>query len=358
MLPEEEKKLDFSALSGLKGTRVLVVEDNQINQEIAVELLSFAGLDVSIANNGQEAIDKVNNMKFDLVLMDIQMPVKDGYEATKEIRQVGLHNDLPIIAMTANAMSGDRERCLSVGMNDHLPKPINPQQVFKTIAQWVAPKENVVAVDLELLDDTPTFNVEGFDTTSAILRMAGNLKAYKKTLSRVIETENDIVARVQLAMANNDIGSAILSIHSLKGVAATIGAIDLVSPLESLENTLTEQQKNEMCEVDDNLRAEFYSLSLLVDKAMAAIAKALAIDDSVTEGRSKDKELFLLLSSKILEQLDNFDSSAVDTFDDMITAMGEKEEEVLAKEIVNTLSRFDFEEARPLVEKFIGRHSE
>lgn len=358
MLPKKEKRLDFSVLPSLKGTRVLVVEDNQINQEIAVELLSFAGLDVSIANNGQEAIDKVNNMKFDLVLMDIQMPVKDGYEATKAIRQVGLYNDLPIIAMTANAMSGDRERCLSAGMNDHLSKPINPQQVFNTIAQWVAPKENVVAVDIELLDDIPTFNVEGFDTTSAILRMSGNLKAYKKTLSRVIETENDIVARVQLAMANNDISSAILLIHSLKGVAATIGAIGLVTPLESLESTLTEQQKNEICEVDDNLRAEFYSLSLLVDKMVADIETALAIDDSVTEGSSKDKELFVLLSSKILEQLDNFDSSAVDTFEDMITAMGEKEEGTLVKEIVNTLSQFDFEEARPLVEKFIGQHSE
>ena len=122
----------------LVGARILLVEDNEINQELATELLSQAGCVVTAAREGQEALTALGAATFDVVLMDCQMPVMDGYEATRCIREeLGL-SDLPILAMTANALSGDRERVLAAGMNDHIAKPIDIAEMFGTISRWLA----------------------------------------------------------------------------------------------------------------------------------------------------------------------------------------------------------------------------
>ncbi len=127
------------AIERLRGARVLLVEDNEINQELMIDLLGDSGISVITACNGKEALDLLNREALDVVLMDCQMPVMDGYEATREIRKQEKFNHLPIIAMTANAMKGDREKVLSVGMNDHIPKPINLEAVFITLDKWVNP---------------------------------------------------------------------------------------------------------------------------------------------------------------------------------------------------------------------------
>ena len=135
---EEEGKADDGVtadLAGLGGVRVLLVEDNELNQEVAGEILRDAGLVVDIAGNGQVAVDMVKAGTYDLVLMDMQMPVMDGLAATREIRGLG-RVDLPIIAMTANAMPADRDKCLEAGMNDHIAKPIDPDFLFATMAKW------------------------------------------------------------------------------------------------------------------------------------------------------------------------------------------------------------------------------
>ncbi len=124
-------------LKGLEGARVLLVEDNEINQQVAMEILADAGLIVSLANNGQEAVDAVEANRFDAVLMDVQMPVMDGYTATRTIRRDPRFKDLPIIAMTAHAMAGDQEKSTAAGMNDHVTKPIDPEQLFATLARWI-----------------------------------------------------------------------------------------------------------------------------------------------------------------------------------------------------------------------------
>jgi len=122
----------------LAGKRVLLVEDNEINQELACELLREAGMDVVIASNGQQALDiLVRDDRFDGILMDCQMPVMDGYTATQAMRQNPAWAHLPIIAMTANAMDGEREKVLAIGMNDHIAKPIDVEQMYATLAQWL-----------------------------------------------------------------------------------------------------------------------------------------------------------------------------------------------------------------------------
>ncbi|KIL99344.1 Sensory box histidine kinase/response regulator [Paramagnetospirillum magnetotacticum MS-1] len=131
-------------VSGLKGVRVLLVEDNELNQEVASEILGDAGLVVDIAANGQIAVDKAKTGHYDLILMDMQMPVMDGVTATREIRAMGFQ-DLPIIAMTANAMQADREKCLEAGMNDHIAKPIDPDSMFATMMKWLGRQPVAVA---------------------------------------------------------------------------------------------------------------------------------------------------------------------------------------------------------------------
>jgi CheY-like chemotaxis protein len=125
--------------AGLAGARVLLVEDNAINRELALDVLSGAGMVVSVAGDGQEALDILERERFDVVLMDCQMPVLDGYAATRQLRQrPGLQN-LPVIAMTANAMVGDRAKVIEAGMNDHIAKPLNFQDMFAVLARWVQP---------------------------------------------------------------------------------------------------------------------------------------------------------------------------------------------------------------------------
>ncbi len=132
----EEETINL-ALAKLRGSKILIVEDNEINLEIVMELLVTKGITVETAFNGQEALDLLSERKFDGVLMDCQMPVMDGYEATRKIREQEKFRDLPVIAMTANAMVGDREKVLAVGMNDHIAKPLNPDKMYVTMAKWI-----------------------------------------------------------------------------------------------------------------------------------------------------------------------------------------------------------------------------
>src|SRR4029079_14498626 len=136
----ERSDQNAEAIAKVKGARLLLVEDNDLNQELATELLRNAGIGVVVANHGQEALDILaQDSRFDGILMDCQMPVMDGYTATREIRRNKAYENLPIVAMTANAMAGDREKVLGAGMVDHIAKPLNVDAMFTTIAKWIKP---------------------------------------------------------------------------------------------------------------------------------------------------------------------------------------------------------------------------
>ena len=147
--------------SRLKGARVLLAEDNSINQMIAQELLNKVGVGVKIAHNGREALQLLADTAepYDVVLMDIQMPEMDGYEATQLIRKNPANGALPVIAMTAHAMSTDRKKCLEAGMNDHVAKPIDPDKLFKTLAKWIRSNNGESGVPAGL----PTRHASGGD---------------------------------------------------------------------------------------------------------------------------------------------------------------------------------------------------
>ena len=178
---EEASEKDLVDVSRIRGTRILLVEDNVLNQEVAQELLESAGIYVTIANNGLEAVEMVS-AGFDVVLMDIQMPEMDGYEATKTIRTNPLYKELPIIAMTANAMKTDLNKSLEAGMNDHVSKPIDPSELFKTIKKWTVPREGLDSLTEDSHSSSVNSDQEsmpalsGIDVDKGLARVGGDTK--------------------------------------------------------------------------------------------------------------------------------------------------------------------------------------
>lgn len=216
----------------LIGIRVLLVEDNPLNQQVAVKLLEKMGGLVSIANNGQEAIEKLEKENFDCVLMDVQMPVMDGYEATRKIRANPAMRDVKIIAMTANAMEQDKAKCLEAGMNDFITKPISPQVLYSAIGRWVNGENNPVtqldryeSADVDVIDHSVLEQL--FGTESAHIR--------NEMLRVFIEaTRNDLLA-LEKSLASGDVVAIRFLGHKIKSGARTIGAGGIANMSESLE---------------------------------------------------------------------------------------------------------------------------
>jgi PAS domain S-box-containing protein len=223
----------------LAGARVLLVEDNEINQELAVEWLRHAGIEAELANNGLEALDRlVQHSRFDAVLMDCQMPVMDGYEATRRIRGELKLADLPVIAMTANAMAGDRERALAAGMNDYLAKPVDVDQLFRILASWIRPRtgSNRLPLPPEPRSETPPLpHLPGIDVAAGLTATMDNPSLYRSLLLRFASGQEQFAAAYRLAQANGDEASAELLAHTLKGLAATIGAKSVAVAAGELE---------------------------------------------------------------------------------------------------------------------------
>jgi two-component system sensor histidine kinase/response regulator len=235
---------DGERLVDLSGLRVLLVEDNEINRELASQLLRDVGVVVSTAQNGREAVEKVTTESFDGVLMDIQMPEMDGYQAARAIRARSELTALPIIAMTANAMLVDRTKALDAGMNDHLPKPIDPRELYATIERWFKPPALVSSpqsgtppaaftdreVALESLD--------GIDVADGLKRVAGNRPLYRNLLLKFRQSQADAGPEIHQALAAGDRQRAERIAHTIKGIAGSIGAKDLQAVAAVVEQGL------------------------------------------------------------------------------------------------------------------------
>jgi len=239
---------EAEALKHIRGARVLLVEDNEINQQVALEILEGAGLNVSLAENGQEAVSAVKEKDYDVVLMDIQMPVMNGYEATGAIRSDPRFEDLPIIAMTAHAMAGDEDKSLKAGMNGHVTKPIDPGQLFATLQKWIKPSEKRVHVQQpEVPVESPESkkavpeenelpeSLPGFDLATGLERLRGNKRLYRKLLLDFGAKYTRVGAEINKALNSKDLKEAHSLIHNLKGLAGNLAATGLHAASVNLE---------------------------------------------------------------------------------------------------------------------------
>ena len=243
----------------IRGAYVLLVEDNELNQMVAVELLQDAGFAVDVAENGRIAIDRIERKHYDVVLMDMQMPIMDGETATRQLRADPRHAHLPIIAMTANAMETDRQRCFAAGMNDHVAKPIEPAALWAALGRWIRPRAGlgapptgappVVATRAitappapDRATTAPLPNVAGLDTTLGLQRALGKRGLYVEMLRRFSEGQSQFLNDLQQALATGDAVLAERLAHTLRSVAANIGAQAVSDRAQALENALRSQQ--------------------------------------------------------------------------------------------------------------------
>ncbi len=248
-------------LAEIRGAHLLLVEDNEINQQVARELLEGFAIRVEVAENGAVAIAMLADKAFDGVLMDMQMPVMDGVTATREIRKNPKFAALPIIALSANVMVSDQNEYLNAGMNDHIGKPIDPNQLAATLARWVHPRRLVesppslpAAVLQEALPDLPGVNV-----AESVRRIGGKVSIYYMLLDKFRTTERNVVSRVRDALAIGDMKTAVRVAHTLKGITGTLGAISLQNQAQVLEDCietgLSEEVEVQLKQIEQALSA-------------------------------------------------------------------------------------------------------
>lgn len=248
------KRIDSIGSENIAGANVLLVEDNEINQQVADEILSGAGLKVTIAGNGQEALDLVQANDFDVVLMDVQMPVMDGYTATREIRkwEGGARNPsrspIPIIAMTAHAMTGDHEKSIAAGMNDHITKPIDPVQLFGTLVKWISHREetpkkiedSTTSTSAQVIkpsqpEQTLPDSLPEFDLDEGLKRLMGNRDLYRMLLVDFASQYAPAADKIRTALDTGDFEQAHQLVHAIKGVAGNLAAKELHQHSAALE---------------------------------------------------------------------------------------------------------------------------
>lgn len=236
--------IENEKLHKIKGATLLLVEDNHINQQIAKETLEHEGFEVIIAANGRDAVRKIRKNHFDAVLMDLQMPVMDGYEATRIIRSEAQFDDLPIIAMTAHAVSDVRENCLQIGMNGYVTKPIDVDELLASLINVIKPK--LLRKTPSSYSAKPTKQIEallpellpGIDIHQGLKNVVGNEQLLYDLLLKFDEGFSDAEARLSVLLQAGEVDSALKLLHAMKGVAANLAMSELKTCIMALEQTL------------------------------------------------------------------------------------------------------------------------
>ncbi|MGL1894274.1 MAG: transporter substrate-binding domain-containing protein [Spirochaetaceae bacterium] len=233
-------------LNSIRGASILLAEDNEINQQVAVELLESEGLFVDVADNGKIAFEKIEINSYDLVFMDLQMPVMDGFEATRKIREKYTDKELSIVAMTADAMTGIEEKVKDAGMNAYITKPIDLEQLWNCLSQWIKPGERKLPEGYVVKDksrsDDPFPDIEGIDTKSGLIRVGNNSKLYRKLLKQFVEDYSDVTKKISKLSVTGKVGEAIREAHSVKGVSANLGAEMLQRQMAEIEEKLKDEE--------------------------------------------------------------------------------------------------------------------
>jgi two-component system, sensor histidine kinase and response regulator len=327
------------------GKKVLLVEDNEINREVARELLTIAGLEVTEAHNGYAALDAIAMQRFDVVLMDVQMPELDGVETVKAIRAQEHLQSLPVIAMTAHAMLGDRERFLDCGMSDYIAKPIDEEQLLTVLGRWIhvqtetveAPAEEPAAAALPEM-------MPGLNVGDGIRRTSGNIDLYRRLIAEFRRDLLGALPKIRKAIEGSDMAQAHDLLHTLKGSAATMGARQVAQEAATLESWI----RRGVPVVLGDLAAAIDEATQSIETLSASLSVAPAIlpasSGETRAGRIAGATL-LPIAKKMREHLEANNLAAVDCFAELKAAAGEKYAAAL-RMLEESLEQLDFAAAR------------
>jgi len=274
--------------------RILLVEDNPINQEVARELLVSIGIKVEVACNGLEAFEMARQHSYDAVLMDVQMPVMDGLEATRKIRGHSGLASLPIIAMTASAFEGERKRCFEAGMNDHIAKPVDPELLYSTLRKWLPEGLQTFGSSMlgEMTEDEDERNlrarladVPGLDSGSWLGVQAGMARYYLSLLEKYANSQSEDMEKLKTRLKDGNYKDAQILVHSLKGVAGILGIFGVLDLATELETAIQEGNARLMQQMLEALEDEQGSIS----RAITQLAEEFDhIDDADLEGFARE----------------------------------------------------------------------
>ena len=349
----------------LVSRRILLVEDNETNLQVARELLEQAGLEVVAAANGLEAVALAAKERFDGILMDLQMPVMDGLTATREIRKGSAPPDLPILAMTANAMAADREECLAAGMNDHIAKPIKPAILYETLVRRLRPDVDVNAclnngktpepVSLEAAGDLP--RLEGVDVQAGLGSVNNDWKLYTKLLYNFHNRHQDIKEEIQTELERGNLSVAQRLAHTIKGVAGTIGAKRLSEISSQLESAIKNDGSDRIPNLLDSFAKE-------VARVMAALDTFIKNEDARrTEEAAGDGKLEIQppkaletprlkkLFQELSDLIDKRDSDVIKLVAEIKTLLGPSNISDNFLKLESQINSFKFEQAKEALEQ-------
>jgi len=334
------------AIARLRGARILLVEDNEMNQELAVELLVQAGVEVTVADNGRRSLDILaGGQVFDGVLMDCQMPVMDGYAATREIRRNPSWDKLPVIAMTANAMAGDREKVLEAGMVDHIAKPLDVTEMFEIMARWITPARPAGSAPASTVTPTPAAGdalppLPGIDVAAGLATTNGNRSLYLRQLVRFREGQGPFADLFRAALADADVSAPARAAHTLKGTAGNIGARGVQAAAGDLERAcgdgadparIQELLERTLAELDPVIQA----LSQVSPASVPAASRTIPADlGSLRVGLSRLRWL-----------LEESDTEAGEVVGDLLSLVQGLPLEDALRRVADAVASFDFDAA-------------
>ncbi|MBI4998819.1 MAG: response regulator [Rhodocyclales bacterium] len=322
----------------LRGRRVLLVEDNEVNRDMAEEILRAAGLEVDTAVNGIEAVELATG-GYDAILMDCNMPLMDGFEATRRIRATGAK--VPILAMTASVLLGDRELCTAAGMDDHVAKPIDVAELYGKLAKWLAGAASAPAAAMPPV----SAGVATLARDAAIARLGGNSDMYQRLLGRFREDQATAAERIRAALADGERDTARRHAHTLKGLAGNIGAEALMAAAAATERALGGDAP-----VDDALA----SLATELDAVLAAIDGRPAMA-SKPPGEELDAAQFAAGMSDLYRLLRDDDALAVQRLEQLRPTLAGRLAPGELERIAKAVARYEFESAAELLRAAAGR---
>jgi len=316
----------------------LLVEDNAINREVARGLLRGLGLSVDEAVGGVEALPLLGRERYDVVLMDIQMPGMDGLEATTRIRAIPELQDLPVVAMTAHAMHGDRERFLAAGMSDYISKPIDEESLSEVLSRWIPAADESADAAVDPADGVP--EIPGIDVNDGLRRTGGKIQLLRKLVADFRHDYADAAKRIRALLDGGDVGDAKVLIHTLKGTSATIAATRVATAAADLESAVVGDRdwRDALAQVETALAEVLNS-----DEPEEQAAAAAATGDAQVSGG--DPTLHATLR-RLRQQLEANDLEALTTFAALAGASDESGTSGVLRDLGDAIEDLDFELAR------------